>query len=160
MSGSVTIVDPARPPPGRVPDGSDADIVIFPHQQDGDRDIYSDQLVTLVKAMRADGVDVRWFHDSDHRLWSGERSAFLTLVAIPFAVGIASSGGWAALARLFSRRSGRVKLKVGYRKDPLGAEERWLELEGSFADVAAALERINPWQSSLPPDEGKPVKSE
>lgn len=143
-----------------MPDALDADLVILPHQLDGDRGIYSDQLVTLVKALRADGVDVRWSHDSDHRLWSGKRSAILTLVVIPLVVGIASSGGWAALARLLGRRRGQVKLKVGYRKDPLGVEERWLDLEGSSADVAATLDRINPWQSSLRSDWGKSVQSE
>jgi hypothetical protein len=101
--------------------------------------------------LRADGVDIRWLHDSDHRLWSGERSALVELIVIPFAVNIASSAGWAALVRLLGHQSGKVKLKVGYRKDQFGGEERWLELEGSSVDVAAALEDINPWHSSIPP---------
>ena len=160
MSGSVTIVHPASRPPGGTSGAFDANLVILPHRLDGDRGIYSDQLVPLVKMLRADGVDVRWSHDGDHRLWSGERSAVLTLVVIPFVVGIASSGGWAALVRLLSHRSGQVKLKVGYRKDSLGGEEKWLELEGNSADVAAALERVNPWQSSPRPDGGESLQNE
>jgi hypothetical protein len=161
VSGSVTIVDPASPPPAAGSGAFDADLVLLPDRLDGDRGVYSDQLITAVKALRADGVDARWFHDVDHRLWHGERSAIVDLVVIPFVVGIASSAGWAALVGLLSRRSGPVKLKVGYRKDPLRGEERWVELEGSSADVAAALEQLSPWRSPGPPlDQGKAVQSE
>jgi hypothetical protein len=109
--------------------------------------VYPDQLVSTVKALRADGISARWYHDADHRLWSGERSALVTLVIIPFIVGIGSSAGWAGLARLLKRRGDdQVKLKIGYSKGP-DHEERWLELEGTSADVAATLEKINPWQA-------------
>lgn len=147
VSGSVTIVESASPIPGRPTSTFDADLMVFPDRFEGDQGVYSDQLVTTVKALRVDGVNARWYHDSDHRLWSGERSALVTLVVIPFIVGIGSSAGWAGLARFLSRRGdGQVKLKIGYSKGPLH-EERWLELEGTSADVATTLEKINPWQS-------------
>ena len=133
------------------PSTFDGDLVILPYDLDGDRGIYSDQLATTVKTLRAEGIDARWLHDADHRLWSGERSALVDLWIIPFIVGIASSGGWTALTALVRRRTGPVKLKIGYRRDPSGSEERWIELEGDAADVAAELERLNPWQSLEPP---------
>jgi hypothetical protein len=146
VSGSVTIVESTSPTPGKPSSAFDADLVVFPDHFEGDRGVYSDQLVSTVKTLRADGIDARWYHDADHRLWSGERSALVTLVIIPFIVGIGSPAGWAGLAHLLSRRgNGQVKLKIGYSKGPLH-EERWLELEGTSADVATALEKINPWQ--------------
>jgi hypothetical protein len=147
VSRSVTIVESTSPAPGRSPSTFDADLVVLPGRFEGDRGVYSDQLVSTVKNLRADGINARWYHDADHRLWSGERSALVTLGVIPFIVGIGSSAGWAGLARLLNRRGdGQVKLKVGYSKGP-DHEERWLELEGTSADVASTLEKINPWQS-------------
>jgi hypothetical protein len=147
MSGSVKVVNGASPPLVQGPRTFDGDLVILPHDLDGDRGIYSDQLTTTVKTLRAEGIDARWLHDADHRLWDGKRSAVVDLWIIPFIVGIFSSAGWTALTALVRRRTGPVKLKIGYRKDPSGSEERWIELEGNSADVAAELERLNPWQS-------------
>lgn len=146
----VTIRDYASPPPTWVSSTFDADVVILPKRLDGNDAIYSDRLASIVKALRADGVDARWSHDADHRLWDGERSAFTDLV-LQFVVGVGSAAGWAGLARLLGKRSGTVKLKVGYRKGPSDGEERWLELEGSSADLAATLDRLNPWQLPEPP---------
>ena len=151
MSGSVKVVDHASPPHVQGPRTFDGDLVILPQDLDGDRGIYSDQLTTTVKTLRAEGIDARWLHDADQRLWSGERSAIVDLWIIPFVVGIASSAGWTALTALMRRRAGRVRLKIGYRRDPAGSEERWIELEGDSADVAGELERLNPWQSLEPP---------
>jgi hypothetical protein len=118
-------------------------------------------LVTTVKTLREDGIDARWFHDVEHRLWSGERSAIVDLWVIPFIVGISSAAGWAGLVSLLRGRAGQVKVKISYRKDSLGGEERWVELEGSSPDVAAELERLNPWKSLEPPvDRGETIKSE
>lgn len=124
--------------------------MILPYDLDGDRGIYPDQWVSTAKRLRAEGIDACWLHDADHRLWSGERSAVVDLRVIPLIVGIASSAGWAAPTALMHRRAGQVKLKVGYRRDSSGNEERWIELEGNSADVAAELERLNPWQSLEP----------
>src|SRR5579872_5339662 len=137
MTESVKVVNPASPPPAHGPGTFDGDIVILPHDLDGDRGIYSDQLSTTVKTLRAEGVSAHWLHDTDHRLWSGKRSAVVDLWLIPFIVGIASAGGWAALTAIVRRRTGPVKLKIGYRKDSSGNEERWIELTGNSADVAA-----------------------
>jgi hypothetical protein len=150
MAGLVKVVDLAIPPPAHGPGTFDGDLVVLPHDLDGDSGIYSDQLVTTMKTLRAEGIDARWLHDTNHRLWSGERSAVIDLWAIPFIVGIASSAGWTGLTALLRRRTGPVKLKIGYRRDSSGNEERWIELEGNSADVAGELERLNPWQSPEP----------
>jgi hypothetical protein len=155
VTSSVRVVDPASPPLAHVLGTFDGDLVILPHDLDGDRGIYSDQFATTVKALRAEGINADWLHDTDHRLWSGTRSAIVDLWMIPFIVGIASSAGWAALTAIMRHRAGQVKIKIGYRKDPSGSEERWIELEGSSADVAAELDRINPWETPKPlPDRG------
>jgi len=159
VTASVIIVDPARPGPVGLPRELDADVVIMPDQLADARGVYSDRAVPLAKAMRADGLDVRWLHAADSRVWQGERSALLTLVAIPFAVGVASSAAWAGLVRSLGKRTGQVKLKVGYRKSDV-SEERWLELEGSFADVAAALEKLDPWLSLSDCDDDRQLSHE
>jgi len=59
MPDSVTIVDPANPPLGGLPGAFDADLVVFPHSLDGDRGVYHEQLVAIVKGLRTDGTEVR-----------------------------------------------------------------------------------------------------
>lgn len=145
MTGSVKVVDPASPPPLHGPGAFDGDLVILPHDLDGDRGIYSDRLITTLKALRAEGINARWLQDEDQRRWSGERSAIVALWLIPWIVGIASAAGWSAITKIIGQHDEPVKLKIGYRKDSAGGEERWIELEGSSADVAAELERLNPW---------------
>lgn len=153
MTSSVEVVDPASPPPLHGPGAFDGDLVILPHDLDGDRGIYSDRLIPTMKALRAEGINARWLQDEDQRLWSGERSVIVSLWLIPWIVGIASSAGWAAITKIVGQREGPVKLKIGYRKDSAGGEERWIELEGSSADVATALERLNPWVPLVAPSD-------
>jgi hypothetical protein len=152
MGTTVTIIDPSTPPPVSERSALRGDVVLLPSRLEGDHGVYPEALTGVVKALRADGVDAHWSHDADHRVWTGERSVVLDLVAIPFVVGIASSAGWAGLVRLLTRRKGIVKLKVGYRKHPSVGEERWIELEGEAKDVATTLEGMIPW----PRDESIP----
>jgi len=148
MTDAVTVTESARPAFATGAEPFRTEVLIFPHRVEGDHGIYSDQLVSTVKAMRDEGIDVEWYHDADLRLWSGERS-FATVVAIPYIVSVGAAAGWAAITRVFRRRHGDVKLKIGYRKDASG-EEKWLELDGDSASVAQVLENLNPWQSAKP----------
>jgi hypothetical protein len=102
MGATVTITDPSTPPPVSERNAFRGDIVLLPTRLEGDHGVYPEALMGVVKALRADGVDAHWSHDPDHRVWSGERSVVLELVAIPFLVGIASSAGWAGLVRLLA----------------------------------------------------------
>lgn len=153
MTGSVKVVDPASPPPLHGPGAFEGDVVFLPHDLNGDRGIYSDRLITTLKALRGEGIDARWLQDEDHRLWSGERSAFVILGVIPWIVGIASAAGWAAITKIVGQHDEPLKLKIGYRKDSAGGEERWIELEGSSADVVAELGRLNPWLALAAPSD-------
>jgi hypothetical protein len=110
-------------------------------------------LITTLKALRAEGINARWLQDEDHRLWSGERSAIVALWLIPWIVGIASAAGWAAITKIIGQHDEPIKLKIGYRKDSAGGEERWIELEGSSPDVAAELGRLNPWLPLVAPSD-------
>jgi len=143
-----------------MPVGFDGDLIVFPHARDCDRGVYHELLVPIVKGLRTDDLKVRWLDESDRRLWSGERSALLTIVVIPFVVGIASSAGWDGLVRFLGRRNGQVKLTAGYRKNSSGGEERWVTIEGSGTDVAAALEQLNPWQASPAINKDKSAQDE
>lgn len=59
VSGSVRIVDPASPPSMADVGTFSADLVVLPHDVEGNCGLYSDQLVTTVKALRADGIGSR-----------------------------------------------------------------------------------------------------
>jgi hypothetical protein len=121
-------------------------------RMEGNDGVYPEQAIELMKEIRGYGINARWLHDADRRVWFGQRTGVVEAVVIPFIVGIASSGGWAAIAQLLSRKRTKIKLKIGYRKIDGVGQERWVELEGKSTDIATTLEQINPWRGteSLP----------
>jgi len=87
------------------------------------------------------GVEVHPYHDLDHSDWLGERDPVL----LSLILGIASSAAWDAVKLLLRKRrtGGQVKVTVGFQR---GEEIRWVTAEGDGPAVAAALDRLNPWQ--------------
>ncbi|MEU8176363.1 hypothetical protein AB0C14_26115 [Microbispora hainanensis] len=118
------------------------DITILPSWREGDVGVYREQLISLAKGLRKEGVTVTWFDDADHRTWYGERSAVSDAV-IAIALGIITNAGWDAIKLFFSKRKAPVKLRLGYQK---GEEVRWLEFEGNSTDVPNLLDKATPWQ--------------
>jgi hypothetical protein len=140
----VLVTDPAPPPPYAVPLVERADLVLLPMYMDGDRAIYADRTTMVVKRLRGLGARAEWSHDAAHRAWYGERGA--GEVVVTFVIGVLSSAGWDALKLLFSKGSGPVRLKILWRTDPNGTDERCIELEGDSKAVSEMADRLNPWK--------------
>jgi hypothetical protein len=117
------------------------DLVVLPREIDDEGNgLYDDSAVTVVKELKAFGVEASYQHDPDHRTWIGEKS--VEIVVLNLITGIASNAGWAALCKLVGRQHNteRVRLRVGrLRKSASGIAWDWYKLEGSGKDVATAL---------------------
>ena len=120
------------------------DVILYPEHVNADRGSYSLTAAGFVDELAAEGVAVQPFHDLEHSDWTGERDPVL----LSLILGVASSAAWDAIKRLFSRRSGgKVSVTVGFQR---GDEIRWVRAEGDGPAVAAALDRLNPWQPPSP----------
>jgi hypothetical protein len=132
-----------------LPDRVDTDVVVMPREVDeGGIGFYDDSVLTLAKALRAEGASADYQHNREHRNWIGQRSA--TAIVLTVVLGVASNAGWHALRRLFSKAhaADHVRGKVArctQRADEIRWE--WYEFDGTGEEVARALERIGP-----PPD--------
>jgi len=143
MSGDVSITEASPPPVAWIP-GRTA--VVLPDRVVAGRGEYSYDAVTAVEELFAAGVTAEFAHPLDQCDWSDARGPVGDIV-FSLIVGVASSAAWDAVRAMIGRRSGHVRLKIGYRRDPVGAQERWLEIEGDPKGVASALDRVNPWQN-------------
>jgi hypothetical protein len=102
------------------PEAWPAPIVILPEATRGDIAIYSGDFATLVKRLRAQGVDVSYQHDADHRLWRGRKgSGVVTPLDIEVAVAVLPGAFFFALQQLLDWRKSRapIKLRVTHRVD-------------------------------------------
>jgi hypothetical protein len=84
-----------EPAADQLPDTLDVDVIVFPRERDGERGLYHDSTITLVKELRRQGVTARYEHPQESRGWIGEKA--LTPDVVSFFVGIASSAGWDGL---------------------------------------------------------------
>jgi hypothetical protein len=129
-----------------LPDRIDTDVVVLPREVDAHGvGLYDDSVLTLAKALRAEGASADYQHDRDHRNWIGEREA--AAIALTVVLGIASKAGWYALIRLFSKAHAddRVRGKVArYTQRGETIAWEWHEFEGRGEEVARALEQIGP----------------
>jgi hypothetical protein len=139
-------VAPTSAPDISLPDRIDTDVVVLPREVDEHgTGLYDDSVLTLAKALRAEGVSADYQHDREHRNWIGERDA--GAIALAVVLGIASNAGWHALIRLFSKTQAddHVRGKVArctQRGETIVWE--WYEFEGQGEEVARALELIGP----------------
>jgi len=139
-------VAPGSAPNIRLPARLGSDVVILPREEDEcGIGLYDDSVLTLAKALRAEGASADYQHDREHRNWIGERSA--TVIVLSIVLGIVSNAGWAGLVRLFSKTHAddHVRGKVArcsQRGDSIAWE--WYEFEGRGEEVARALEQIGP----------------
>lgn len=128
-------------PPESAPDHIEHDLVILPERIDGDIGIYRDELLTFVKALRAEGVDAAFLHDSEHREWLALMGDVPTSMLIGVASSFIGSAAWYAFLKLTGAGPGskKVRIKFGrYNQD--GAE--WFEGKGDADGVNRALEQF------------------
>lgn len=117
------------------------DVLILPREVSDGRGLYDDSVVTLAKEIRAAGVTADYQHDADSRKWIGEKH--VDPLVLDIIAGFITNAGWAGVAAAISRRkSQRVRVRFGRRKDPSGSLEEWLEVEGPGAEVAEALKEL------------------
>jgi hypothetical protein len=134
---------PIEAPVADLPDDLRADVLILPRETAGDVGRYDDSVSTLAKQLRASGATATYLHEADSREWIGEQG--IDPIVLSFIVGLASNAGWAGIAALARRTSGGVRAKVARCKEtPDGTEWEWFEVEGPGAEVADALQALQP----------------
>jgi hypothetical protein len=118
------------------------DLFILPREVSYGGGLYDDSVVTLAKQVRATGVTADYQHDASSRTWIGERH--LDPLVLDIIAGFITNAGWAGVATVISKRkSERVRVRCGRRKNSSGSLEEWFEVEGSGAEVAEALRSFN-----------------
>jgi hypothetical protein len=117
------------------------DVLILPREVSHGNGLYDDSVITLAKELRAAGVNATYQHDPSSRRWIGEKH--VDPLVLDIIAGFITNAGWTAMvAMIAGRKSERVRVRFGRRKDPSGGLEEWFEVEGPGAEVAEALKGI------------------
>jgi hypothetical protein len=117
------------------------DLLILPRDVSDGRGLYDDSVVTLAKQVRATGVTADYQHDASSRTWIGEKH--LDPLVLDIIAGFITNAGWAGVATVISKRkSDRVRVRFGRRKNSSGSLEEWFEVEGPGTEVAEALREL------------------
>ena len=121
-----------------------APVVILPisHTDDG-RGVYGEATVFLAKELRAVGVDVDYLDAAEGRLFEVKKSV-IAAAAITVALGLVSSGLWAAIAALFRSRPDvdDSTMEITYADlRPDGTGRTW-RVRGRGAEVLDALDKL------------------
>ncbi len=117
------------------------DLLILPREVSDGRGLDDDSVVTLARQVRAAGVTADYQHDASSRTWIGEKH--VAPLALDIIAGFITNAGCAGVATVISKRkSERVRVRFGRRKDSSGSLEEWFEVEGPGAEVAEALREL------------------
>lgn len=117
------------------------DLLILPRKVSDGHPLYDDSVVTLAKEIRAAGATADYQHDAGSRRWIGEKH--VDPLVLDIIAGFITNAGWAGAAAVISKRkSERVRVRFGRRKDSSGDLEEWFEVEGPGAEVAEALREL------------------
>ncbi len=117
------------------------DVLILPREVSDGRGLYDDSVMTLAKEIRAAGVTADYQHDANSRKWIGEKH--VDPLVLDIIAGLITNAGWAGMmAAISMRKSKRVRVRFGRRKDQSGSLEEWFEAEGPGAEVAEALKGL------------------
>lgn len=163
MSADLPSVRRADAPDIQLPSVVESDVVVLPREVDAEgRGIYHDSAVTAVKEFRQTGVTATYAHDQESRSWYGEKSYGKDV--IDWVIGIASSGGWAALCWVLRRdhSTGHVRVRVARCRQKTSAHTtwEWYDVEGRGAEVADALAAIEPAEEGAVDVEEEPEETE
>jgi hypothetical protein len=108
------------PPEKLPPEEQSPPIVILPEETRGEMGIYSGEFATLAKRLRAQGLEVSYQHDAEHRLWRGHKGGgVVTPLDIEVAVAVPPDAFFFALQQLIDWKKSRdpIKLQVTHRVD-------------------------------------------
>jgi hypothetical protein len=126
---------------------SSTGIVILPERRlPNGIGVYSEQLISFVKELRADGVEVNWADEPDKRSMEGKKSvAADTLSAIiGFPWGVLSNATWELIKSWFSRPPRDTQeLHIGLARatEPDGVHWEWATFEGK--DSGAVIDAMS-----------------
>jgi hypothetical protein len=125
---------------------SPPEVIVLPRElADNGAGYYSDSVISVVKELRADGIDADFAHDQHSRSWIGEKSA--TQYLLEFAIGIASTAGWAAVCALLSRNESATPMQAKVARCTQSKTEtrwEWLEFTGTSKQIAAQMRELEP----------------
>ena len=142
MTSELPVVHSIEPPEGSGFLSLEVEVIVLPREIDGEgRGVYHDSAVTLVKELAPFGVSAAYAHDQGERLFYGERN--FSAGVVNWVIGIASSGGWAALCWLVRKQYSEARVRLKIARCSQTANEttwEWFEVEGRGTDVADALD--------------------
>jgi hypothetical protein len=119
-----------------------AAILILPEEERGDVGVYSDSYLMLAKELRAQGIEVAYKHDSEHRLWRGRKGlGVVTPLELQVSLAVIPASFFFALQQLLDRRGSKdpVKIRVVHMTEGTSSSADMFEAEGSPAGVIEAL---------------------
>ncbi|MCF3171345.1 hypothetical protein IPZ64_31325 [Streptomyces violaceoruber] len=136
---SVRRIDPLY---STVPGSSARDVVVLPRGYVSGAPRYHDTTLDLVKALKFEGLDASFAHDSDERQWLGEKSHLQ--YAIDAVIGILSAGAYDGIRLLLRRRHASSPVRLRLTRQNADGSQEWYELEGTGEDVAEAVRQLSP----------------
>ncbi|HWL37495.1 MAG TPA: hypothetical protein VNQ77_15020 [Frankiaceae bacterium] len=119
------------------------DVVVLPvREQDDGVAVYPEASVSMVKELKAIGVDASFLDPADHRVFEVKKGALETAI-ISLVLGIASSAGWDGIKRLLRQRSNsRLSVKYVELEDRNQYGRAW-QVSGDDTDaVLAAIDKL------------------
>lgn len=120
---------------------SGLDVVLLPIADDNGTPVYPDVVPELLSELGALGVRAGMRHPADEAEFRSSRGP-VTEILLQIGVGIGSAAGWGALKAILGRRTGTIKVVALYEQ---GDKRCRAEVTGKPAEVAEALEQINPF---------------
>jgi hypothetical protein len=120
----------------------DADVAVLPERIESDVGIYRDEVQTLVKALKLEGIRAAFVHDNDHREWRGAKGEVLIPVIIGVATSFIGTATWAGFVALLRRgfQGKKLSLTVGrFKRQEDGVSAEWFEATGDGEMVVDAL---------------------
>ena len=134
-------VDPKYPLPEKL-----AVITVLPHSIKDDIGVYPNDSLTLVKELRAAGLDAAYMHDKAEREWRVQLGDVPTELLIAIVGAVAGGGVLEGLKILLLGRLRNRKLTatiVRVKDAPSGERDSaWYHFEGDGSDVAEVLDRV------------------
>lgn len=119
-----------------------ASVVVWPLREVEGVGIYSQDVVTLVKRLRAEGVEATYLHPADSRVFEVKKGLVLD-AAVAIGLNILSSAAWAGITRVLRSRRERGELELTYAQSdtPSGHVEAWT-VRGRGDTVLDAVDRL------------------
>lgn len=121
------------------------DLVVLPEATREGKGVYRDEVLTLVKELRASGVDAAFAHNSEARTWSGRKGEDLL---VPIVIALGTSGLTTAIGIAFSRwlerrhASSSVNIRIVRKTQADESIEEVFQASGPGGEVAHIIREL------------------